>query len=143
MWTVILLVLVGCGDKEIEEIAPPEPVEEVATEEPAPVEEIEPELPALQPQALYQDCLKRVEGPEAEGECSTDADCTRAGCAQEVCLPAAQAAELMTTCEDKLCYKALDTCGCHEGRCTWTLVDGPIPRGRKVMLPPPELEMGE
>ncbi len=126
MWKV-LLVLLACGEQEIEEVAP---------EEPAPAEVLAPHAPKLEPKVLYADCKERVEGPEADGECTADADCTRAGCAQEVCLPAAQAAELMTTCEDKLCYQALDACGCHEGRCTWTLVEGPVQGGRKMMVPP-------
>jgi eight-cysteine-cluster-containing protein len=82
-----------------------------------------PELPVDQPtpQMLYDQCKDRLEGPETDGECSTDADCGTAGCSQEVCVPVSKKAEIMTTCEIRPCFAAKDSCGCHEGRCTWTL----------------------
>jgi eight-cysteine-cluster-containing protein len=82
-----------------------------------------PELPVDQPtpQLLYDQCKARLEGPEADGECSTDADCGTAGCSQEVCVAASKKAEIITTCEILPCFAAKDRCGCHEGRCTWTL----------------------
>ncbi len=84
-----------------------------------------PELPVdtPTPQMLYDQCKDRLEGPEEDGECSTDADCGTAGCSQEVCVAAAKKSEIMTTCEILPCFAAKDTCGCHEGRCTWTLVE--------------------
>ncbi len=68
---------------------------------------------------LYQGCLDRVELPEADGECAVDADCQRAGCSGETC--AALGADRMTTCEVRLCFHVLDSCGCEEGRCRWSL----------------------
>ena len=65
--------------------------------------------------------LRRVEGPEAAGECDADADCGRTGCGSEVCTTTAEAENVMTTCEDRACFAVLDTCGCHDGRCTWTV----------------------
>lgn len=73
------------------------------------------------PQSLYETCRDRVEGVETDGECETDADCARAGCGSEVCLPAKLAVDVMTTCEVRPCFSVLDTCGCNEGRCNWTL----------------------
>lgn len=75
------------------------------------------------PASLYAECEQRVENPQAAGECTADADCAKAGCGSEVCTTMAAAAQVMTTCEDKLCFKVLDTCGCHDGQCTWTLKD--------------------
>jgi eight-cysteine-cluster-containing protein len=81
------------------------------------------ELPVDQPtpQMLYESCHDRLEGAEVDGECSVDADCGRAGCSQEVCVPAAKKGDVMTTCEILPCFGAVQNCGCHEGRCTWTL----------------------
>lgn len=70
-------------------------------------------------QQLYQECLDRVEGPSQDGECTTDADCVRAGCSGEACVP--DGTDLMTTCEIRLCFQALDSCGCVDGRCSWSL----------------------
>lgn len=75
--------------------------------------------------ALDAMCRQRVEGPEADGECTTDADCATGGCSGEVCAPAAAIGELMTTCEVQPCFELLDRCGCHDGRCTWTLKAAP------------------
>ncbi len=75
------------------------------------------------PQMLYDHCHDRLEGAEVDGECSVDADCGRAGCSQEVCLPAAKKGDVMTTCEILPCFGAVEACGCHEGRCTWTVKD--------------------
>ncbi len=87
------------------------------------------ELPVDQPtpQMLYDQCKDRLEGPQVEGECSTDADCATAGCSQEVCLPAAKKGEIMTTCEILPCFGAVEACGCHEGLCTWSLKDASEP----------------
>lgn len=76
---------------------------------------------ALTAAELYGACEARVEGSSTPGECHTDADCSRAGCSQEVCVPTREAAEVMSTCERLPCFNTLDTCGCHEGLCTWTL----------------------
>lgn len=76
---------------------------------------------AMDPQALYGQCRERVEGPEAQGECATDADCARGGCSQEVCATPASLAGMMSTCEVLPCFQVLQDCGCHDGRCTWTV----------------------
>ena len=70
---------------------------------------------------LYAASRARVEGTEAPGECASDADCARAGCSQEVCVPARSAGEVITTCEILPVFSALDACGCHAGTCGWTL----------------------
>lgn len=76
---------------------------------------------ALTAEQLYGACEARVEGSSAPGECHTDSDCARAGCSQEVCVPARLVADVQSTCERLPCFATLDTCGCHEGICTWTL----------------------
>lgn len=73
------------------------------------------------PRALYAACRDRVELPEAAGECSSDADCVRAGCGSELCVSAAAAKDLVGTCELPDCLSVLDSCGCNQGLCTWTL----------------------
>ncbi len=75
---------------------------------------------------LYGQCRERVEGASTAGECSTDADCSKAGCSQEVCVAAAAVQAVKTTCERLLCFNALDTCGCHEGTCSWTVKEPDI-----------------
>lgn len=76
---------------------------------------------ALTAEQLYGACEARVEGSSAPGECHTDSDCARAGCSQEVCVPARLVADVQSTCERLPCFTTLDTCGCHEGICSWTL----------------------
>ena len=80
--------------------------------------------------ALYEECRTRVEGREKDGECQSDDDCGRAGCSSEVCVTTSLAAEVMTTCEVLPCFAVLDTCGCVEGRCSWSLAaDGAATMG--------------
>lgn len=86
---------------------------------------------------LYGACRERVEGRETAGECATDADCSRAGCSQEVCVSAAAAGSVITTCERTPCLTVLDTCGCVEGVCSWSLKEPAVPlRMRPVAAPP-------
>ncbi|MEQ1567284.1 MAG: hypothetical protein ABMA64_16705 [Myxococcota bacterium] len=142
--SLVALTLIGCAgpgkSTETPTDAPvdaPDPVP--APAEPAPV--------ATQtPQALYDECVGRVEQPQADAECKVDADCAPAGCGNEVCTTAAEKANVMTTCEDKLCFKVLDTCGCHDGHCTWTLKAevpaaqipvNPLPSSLPPTPPPP------
>lgn len=73
------------------------------------------------PEALYAACRDRVEGTERGGECASDTDCVRAGCSSEVCVAVAESGAVVTPCEVKSCFGVLEACGCHEGRCTWTL----------------------
>lgn len=114
----------------------PEPAEPVANVEPpeqvgaAPVPSDSSDVAAPTPASLYGLCRARVEGPEAPAECTTDAECGRTGCSQEVCAPIAKAGDVMTTCEILPCFRALDTCGCQEGVCSWSLkteLPGPGP----------------
>jgi eight-cysteine-cluster-containing protein len=95
---------------------------------------------AVDPVELYQSCKTRVEGPEETGECRIDADCATAGCSGEVCATKEAVAGLMSTCEVRPCFAALDTCGCIEGVCSWTLKSGPVSPlpggGRSMPLPP-------
>jgi eight-cysteine-cluster-containing protein len=112
-----------------------EPVAEVseASDGPAPQE-----LPADRPtpQMLYDQCHDRLEGAEQDGECSTDADCGTSGCSQEVCVPVAERGNVMTTCEILPCFGAVEACGCHEGRCTWSVKQVMEPQLPKLPLPP-------
>ena len=92
-----------------------------------------PELPVdgPTPQMLYDQCHDRLEGAEVDGECAVDADCGTAGCSQEVCVPASKTGDIITTCEIRPCFSAKDACGCHEGRCTWSLkeqLESALPR---------------
>jgi eight-cysteine-cluster-containing protein len=54
-------------------------------------------------------------------ECSGDADCARAGCSSELCVPASEAIDIVTACEYLPEYACLvhTTCGCVEGKCQW------------------------
>jgi eight-cysteine-cluster-containing protein len=85
---------------------------------------------------LYAGCQSRLEGPEVPGECTTNADCVRAGCSSEVCTTPRAASEMMTTCEVLPCFRAVDACGCVEGRCRWSVAKttGTAPL---LQLPPP------
>lgn len=108
----------GEGEEEAS-TAPPTP----AASPEGPPAAAPPEAPedALSPASLYAECRDRVEGREKDGECATDADCAKAGCSSEVCVTATLAPEVMTTCEARPCFAVLDTCGCVEGRCSWSL----------------------
>lgn len=89
------------------------------------------------PASLYAECLERVEGVGAAGECASDADCQKAGCGAEVCTTVAAAKDVTTTCENKPCFAVLDACGCHEGQCTWSLkAEVPVPAPGSTRLPP-------
>ena len=77
------------------------------------------------PAQLYGSCKQRVEGAEAAGECKVDADCARAGCSKEVCVTATLAPTVNTMCDTQPCFAVLDTCGCHEGLCSWTIKTTP------------------
>ena len=123
---LFIVLLAGCGAKSS---ATPEPA---PTEEPAPAPAPAPEVKPAEPEAtadaptpesLYAECQQRVEGKQAEGECEKDEDCKTAGCGQEVCVTVANATDVMTTCEAKPCFTVLDSCGCNEGQCTWSLKD--------------------
>ncbi len=78
-------------------------------------------VPPSSPDERYAACRDRVEGPEAPGECGSDGDCARAGCGDHVCTTTVAALGLTTTCDVPDCADLLDVCGCHDGRCTWSL----------------------
>lgn len=94
----------------------------------------------LTPGEMYAACRDRLEGEQSSGECMVDADCGRAGCSQEVCLPARKAGDVVTTCEILPCFRAVETCGCHEGQCTWTVRADLPPAGRRPGADAPGLE---
>ena len=70
---------------------------------------------------LYQSCQDRVEGREVAGECKVDADCVAAGCSGETCISQDAAEGLMSTCEILPCFRVLQSCGCQDGLCRWTV----------------------
>jgi eight-cysteine-cluster-containing protein len=88
------------------------------------------------PGGLYAACRDRMEKPESDGECKVDGDCAIAGCSREVCTNRTAAGDIFTTCEVRPCFRAVTTCGCKEGRCTWNLADK-MPEGtwHKIDLP--------
>lgn len=103
------------------EVPAPEPVDEASPKKPLPGKIGAPPIPPAQ---LYADCKTRVEGSDQAGECSSDADCQKAGCSQELCISKAEAAEgMMSTCEIRPCFAVLETCGCTEGVCSWAVGD--------------------
>lgn len=134
-----LLALVACGEPEAPAPLADAPSAEAPAvvppaAEPPPAEEPPgqatlPSTEAAAPGALVgattdpldPQCRARVEGPEQQGECQADADCARGGCSGEICATPAALADLMSTCEELACFQLLDTCGCIEGRCAWTL----------------------
>ena len=128
--------------------APPDADEAQATEPSAPPEasaagtepaSTEPGTVAADPavQALYQQCLARVEGRETDNECTADADCVAAGCSTEICTTKEAAEGMMSTCENRPCFAVLDACGCNAGRCQWSLKES-LPTGGAVLELPPQ-----
>lgn len=144
MPALLLLFALACT-REGSPDAIPEPTPDAPSEaigdgvaDPVAADETEPVLgdpvAGKTPADLYAECEARVEGQQQAGECTTDADCSRAGCSQEVCVTSAAAADVMTTCEIKPCFQVLDSCGCHDGVCSWTLKTE-VPRGPKIPDP--------
>ncbi len=129
------LLLAACGGNA-KKSTPDVPSDDGVAKEPAP-EPIpaEPAPTEMTPRGLYDQCVDRVEQPQADGECTTDADCKTAGCGREVCTTTTEAANVMTTCDVKLCFSILETCGCNEGLCNWSLKTE-IPAGQKLPTPP-------
>lgn len=75
--------------------------------------------PPQEPQPLVEIYMDEAVQPKyAQGTCSTEGDCTPAGCGGEVC---SDDPGLITTCEvkpdapDPNIYK----CGCVEDQCVW------------------------
>lgn len=133
MRVLLLALSLSCacsgGRPAAESPAVETPVADGATTAP-----VEPVAPTVTPADLYGACRERVEGPSTPGECTTDADCARTGCSSEVCTAAAKVGDVMSTCEVLPCFAALDTCGCHEGLCSWTL-KASVPTPGKLPLP--------
>ena len=128
----MISVVVGCAkDRPPAVEAPPTPPPVAA----APPSTASTE--AWTPQTLYATCRDRVEQPEADAECSTDADCAPTGCSSEVCTTAEAGAGMMTTCGIEPCFQILDTCGCIEGRCSWSLKDEVPPALQNLPKPTP------
>lgn len=84
------------------------------------------------PRSTYERCEARVEGADRAGECTSDADCVRAGCSSEVCVPRAEAEGLVTSCDKDACFDVLDQCLCAQGACRWTVK---LPPGALQKLP--------
>ena len=146
-----LLLIVSCGQKNPTPDVQDGPPSEQAVEAPAPSPDGAPEAAdgsegaedaaaaaQVTPASLYEECRGRVEGRETAGECETDADCQSAGCSQEVCTTKALAAEVMSTCEVRPCFSVLDTCGCNDGVCAWSLKDT-VPPFVEGAAPPTEI----
>ena len=143
---LLLALVAACASNPPEAAPPPAPAPAAAEEVPAvPSPPAAPvggakeavEAAGLTPQALYERCRSRVEGRESAGECETDADCMATGCSGEVCLTKEMAQGLATTCEMLPCFEVLDTCGCVEGVCSWSLKDS-VPAGKTIPVPLPE-----
>lgn len=125
MPALLLSLLIACGPPPAPPPSEPPPgshAEQRARRPALPEGGLKPmsEAPLDDPAAMLAACEDRVEGPSKPRECSTDADCARAGCSSEVCVSQAEAPNVMTTCEVLPCFAALGTCGCHEGTCSWT-----------------------
>ncbi len=76
--------------------------------------------PLGKPSEMYAMCKDRVEGADLAGECSSDADCVKAGCSQEMCISSSDSAKgIMSTCEVRPCFAILKDCGCVSGVCSW------------------------
>ena len=119
-FVLLCLALAACGGNGKKETTePPMP----HTPPPIPAPPTPPPVPVQTPAELYASCKDRMELPQADAECKADSDCATAGCGGEVCTTATAKADVMTACEEKVCFKVVDTCGCHEGHCTWTLLD--------------------
>ena len=75
---------------------------------------------------LYEGCRDRLELPEKDNECVQDSDCSKGGCASELCIPRQVAKTMGSTCEVRPCFTMLRSCECQAGKCQWTLKDGLI-----------------
>ncbi len=121
MTTPLVALIVACSTKPGPPEVPEAPeVPEVRVPEPVEVPEADADTAPADPAALYAACEARVEQPQSPGECATDGDCVTSGCSSELCVPKS-AGQMMTTCEVKPCFAVLQTCGCHDGQCTWTV----------------------
>jgi eight-cysteine-cluster-containing protein len=119
---VLLALLIACGGAASPPPSTQVPVVSASPSEIAPPAVSDPSGGApITGADLYGQCRDRVEGAATAGECVTDADCSKAGCSQEVCVSASAAKSVKTSCERLLCFSALDSCGCHEGTCSWTV----------------------
>jgi len=128
----VLALCVGCAktptvseDQAVESTQAAETVERSA-----PVEAsegkmlIRPTQPIVvdDPVKAYEECKTRVEGVSTEGECAADTDCVATGCSKELCVSKVAAADgLVSPCEVLPCFAVLDTCGCQEGACVWSV----------------------
>lgn len=67
--------------------------------------------------AKRQQCLGLF---NSSAECASDAECFKAGCSGQLCVPAAQRG-MASTCEYLPAYGCLNltSCGCVQGKCAW------------------------
>lgn len=63
----------------------------------------------------------QVNEPLAGAECSSDSDCSPAGCSSQLCIPKEKANDIITTCEFRPEYECLrlTNCGCISNKCQW------------------------
>ena len=117
--SVSSLWLMSCAGSD-RTVAPPSssPPPAPVAEAPAPIE-----APVWTVESLYDSCRERVERPEAQSECTTNEDCTRAGGSMEICTTTLAAQDLISTAELRPCFHVLEACSCQEGVCSWTLKD--------------------
>jgi eight-cysteine-cluster-containing protein len=132
--TLVVLAALGCA-KDTPRPVPEPPVVAPVPAAPAPAapEPLAATDAAVTPQALYDACRERVEGVEADAECTTDADCAPVGCSGETCVTVEAGKGMMSTCDVQACFGVLDQCGCVQGRCSWSL-KSVVPEG--AALPP-------
>ena len=60
-------------------------------------------------------------GASSYGSCSSDVDCVRGGCSNNLCHSTSETPPV-TTCEYRECYSAGEygvECGCVDGQCQW------------------------
>ena len=129
----LLVLIAACGGNGKKEPVPEHgPKASAPAPAPAPAS-----TPAVTPEDLYAKCHDRMEAPEAAGECKVDADCATGGCNQEVCTTVAKSKDWNTACDQQPCFQVADTCGCHDGVCSWTLKKE-VPAGATLgnRLPP-------
>ena len=108
----------------------PAAVTKTAPEEPPPLSGklLKPVQPGTivvdDPAKAYEECKTRVEGADVAGECGADTDCVSTGCSKELCVSKTAAGEgLISPCEVLPCFSVLDSCGCNQGVCQWSVKD--------------------
>jgi eight-cysteine-cluster-containing protein len=119
MW---LWMVLGCGSPAL---STPDVAPDLAHERAPHVAPAVPEPSLITGEQAYSRWHDRLELPEADGECTTNADCAVAGCGGEVCVSGARVAEVVTTCEVLPVFQVLDHCACQRARCAWQIKGSP------------------